>query len=276
MLRGHACADTAPRHDTAGRLLPCLPRGALPAVFFLHIPKTAGSSVNAALHAIYGPLNHVRHLEMTLPDLMEGRVNTLRADCVAGHLPLAHWRALPGAETYGLVTVLRRPWRRLVSHLNWVDSYRNRRARLKWDATARAALAALDEVDFDNRASLLRFRDRLDAVEGQHPFSNYQTRLLAPSRPAIMAAPLFARDVERAAEVLEEALWFGFSEDLRHFLDGLSNRLGLPAIPDVPRENTAPARRLSPANDIAREVLGGWFFRDVELYRRARAIRAAD
>lgn len=90
-------------------------------IFFIHIPKTAGSSFNAFLKAnLHGREHCEAHLN---PDrLTFSNLDELKTfDYISGHLRLRVFTSNQfSKETYFLMTFLREPINQLLSHLNWV------------------------------------------------------------------------------------------------------------------------------------------------------------
>ena len=91
------------------------PKGPERPLFFLHIPKTAGSSNNVFLARLFGEDQFQAHIENLLPGLMAGEAPPLTQSCLSGHVPLWAWMLYRGSDAFDRVTLLRDPWARLVS-----------------------------------------------------------------------------------------------------------------------------------------------------------------
>jgi hypothetical protein len=94
-------------------------RGTDPLLAFVHIPKTAGGTVNSMFLSAYEPAdvgkagNYMKFAEETAEKLRRPRV--LRAKVAIGHVPLGVFReALPEDTRY--MTFLREPVDRVLSH----------------------------------------------------------------------------------------------------------------------------------------------------------------
>ena len=251
------------------------PQGQKPPVFFLHIPKTAGSSNNHFLRGLYGAHNFQDHAENLLPDLTTGRAGVLRVDCVSGHIPLWAWHLYPGAERYKRVTLLRDPWARLVSHVNWVNQF-NHGMRLPRHGPGAGALAhmvgVIADTDFENRTSLGHLFEQANALQYFSSFDNYQTRMLRQGAMDAMEKRLTMADLDVACTALSGFYHFGFCEDQAGFQQGLLRKLSLPATPQKIQANQARTKVLTPDNDIAHQVFAPWLEYDQALVGFARGL----
>lgn len=258
----------------APRPVPFAPRGRVAPLFFLHIPKTSGSSINAFLQGLYGEDNFLNHVEYRLPLVMRGEIPTMVLDGVSGHVPLCRWSLYRGSDAYARATVLRDPWARLVSHINWVNRYNIDKPLPPPDsprAQADHAVAAiLRGADLSSATGLRAFRDAVSAVPDFVAFDNLQVRLLLTGSVQAESRVLRPGDVEIAAQNLAGFAVVGFCEDQARFQRDLRALLGLPGAPTPIHENEGRAGLLSPANTLAREILGPWHALDQALYDGVR------
>jgi hypothetical protein len=95
--------------------------GARPLLLFLHIPKTAGSTLRHIIERQYPPdailIQHQPTIHQVLQALPQGRVDRLHV--VMGHLWFGAHALLPRPATY--LTVLRDPIDRIISHYYFVQ-----------------------------------------------------------------------------------------------------------------------------------------------------------
>ena len=88
-------------------------------VFFLHIPKTGGESVNHLFRQSRAQEQYVEHMEnldpsIIGPEFLEGKTY------VSGHIPFPRVRHLFGKSSgWSLITFVRDPFDHLLSHLSW-------------------------------------------------------------------------------------------------------------------------------------------------------------
>lgn len=243
--------------------------------FFLHIPKTAGSSWNEVLRSAYGADHFVEHIEHHLPALLDGAQGTQKKNCVSGHVPLNNWRGYPGQGAYARMSILRDPWRRLVSHINWIDRFNHDHpfaGHGKDVAQLRHVAGLIAETDFESRASLTMFLSRLHDAGHFFTFDNLQTRMLYVGPENHRFCPVSPSLLRAANAEMARFEALGVCEDLDGFQSDFLGFLGLPSQGSAPRVNTARIDRVRPDMHVARDVLHSLIAFDSALYRRARAL----
>lgn len=260
----------------APRATPFTPKGDRPPLFFLHIPKTSGSSINAFLSSLYGAQNFIRHAEYRLPKLVSGGEPTLAVDAVSAHVPLCRWRLLPGTDAYARVTILRDPWARLVSHINWVDRF-NHGEPLPGGVTAPAVarvVATMAETDFEDESSLLHLMQVVAEEPHFTAFDNMQVRmLLTVGGPRATFRTLQPTDAQEALQELAQFAVVGICEDQSRFQSALMDMLDIQAVVTPLHENPGQKLAIQRDNAVARAVLAPWYALDQELYDGVRAAR---
>ncbi len=244
-----------------------------PPVFFLHIPKTAGSSNNQFLRQLYGPGNFHAHTENALPDLTAGKRGPLRVDCISGHIPLWAWHLYEGAQHYARVTLLRDPWARVVSHINWVNLFNHGVAPPRHGPGAQDLATMVDvikQTDFEDRTSLQTMFDIAQTLRYFSSFDNYQTRMLRIGAMDAMEKQLTASDVDVACDALSDFFYVGFCDQQEAFQKGLTDRLSMPLEPQPIRLNPGRCKVLTVDNDLAAQVFAPWYEKDQALVGYAR------
>ena len=94
---------------------------------FIHIPKTAGSTVNAYLERS-GALGE-SHVEAWIENDATTSEKLLNLDWVSGHVPFSHMRARLAKNTarnLRFFTLVRDPIKQLMSHYNWLIEIHHR------------------------------------------------------------------------------------------------------------------------------------------------------
>tara|TARA_Y100001933_G_scaffold168358_1_gene166600 strand:+ start:68 stop:793 length:726 start_codon:yes stop_codon:yes gene_type:complete len=217
-------------------------------IVFLHLPKTAGTTLKAIIEDVYTPgkvLNlrvaqgGVRRL-FTMPPAERARF-----DVVAGHLDWRVTRLLPGAR---VITVLRDPVDRFLSWFYY--ALRNENAPLH---------AELNELGGDVGR----------AVEsGRYaPQYNIMTEML---RDQAAAGPDAA--LESAKRNLASCAAFGLSERFTESVRLMERTLGWPATEWEDRNVTANRPRVEDLSDDARAALEAGCAPDRALYDYAASL----
>lgn len=225
-----------------------------PKLFFLHIPKTAGTSFVDALRP------HFRKCRNYIEGLTPEKQKALgRYDFVSGHLDYDEMQALPYISEFQTAVVLREPFRRLVSHLRFMDRYRlpeYARPYSTFPDDLKSSVQKIAATDFACPDSLRRFFTQLNPWERRF-YDNCQTRFLGGDRDT----------VETAIHHLDQFDFVGISENLEGFLAQI---LGMPISP--PRSNTASSPRTIDLSDHrALDVLAPFIQSDLAICRYALA-----
>ena len=156
-----------------GDIAPSRPAFVNKPVFFMHIAKTAGSSVNEFFIEHFGRERAAMHIEsVTDPTTLAHH------QFISGHIGLERFQRDFDAEKFYTATILRDPVRQLVSHLNWVRHLSEpERAEFMQGhpAIVREISARLQKVDFSNAESLSQFVSALRPAE-RPLFDNCQCR----------------------------------------------------------------------------------------------------
>jgi hypothetical protein len=232
------------RHAAAGGEMPAgLPLRALPLYFFLHIPKTAGTSLRHTLAAMFGGFAYIHHEAGDLRRLAEEDPALLdRLLLVGGHMPADNPLARRAARRTVFLSVFREPVARVAS--------------------------LYDHIRRDPGHPLhgeLRELSLPRAFEGSERFRvaavNRQLRMVfGTDDPARIRGALRTRSYV-----------LGRTERLDAFLDAVEAATGLPCpAGTIPRAGTAPER---PAAESARAQRG--FDAAVALIGAANAAEAA-
>ncbi|RWB74615.1 MAG: hypothetical protein EOQ50_15010 [Mesorhizobium sp.] len=88
-------------------------------VFFLHIPKTAGTSFNSMFRPLFSSDRYFDHME-SRPELFKSLQSDGFPFFISGHLNFEFARSLIERKDVFTITILREPISQLISHLKWV------------------------------------------------------------------------------------------------------------------------------------------------------------
>jgi len=230
---------------------------AQPAVFFLHVPKTAGTSLRRIFEHHYPP----PELVLLYPPFNEADLVRVRQELrhggkvVYGHLTVAIRDALgvPGK----FVTLLRHPVDRVVSYFRHNLGHAN----AEHHEVAKSGITLADFVD--QRVT--------------HETNNHMTRILAghPGREPLDDD----RVLERALHNLEnEFLFVGLAERFEESLQLMHDRLGwtIPYPDPMPRLNLSPVPVPSAIDPSTRDIILRENRLDLALYEAVERSLAAD
>lgn len=212
-------------------------------LFHVHIPKTAGTSLNSVFERVYGQAfcNH---------ELARLEVNS-KVRMAAAHIPLRTARQqFPNAV---FVTVLREPERRIKSTLRHLYARRN------WPAYAKIG-PQIDAL-IDGKGYVRPTEEVLTDVEFRNRFDNLLVRYLTLDSVQGDVAPFHAQSAIEACGELRQILFQDrFSEGVAELFSGL----GHPGTQDV---ETNRAKSDIPIWDSVPDFFEPFLVHDYTLYR---------
>ena len=192
-----------------------------PKVFYMHIAKAGGTSVNEFFAKHLGEENCFFHIEGKKWDPIEIVENF---NFISGHVRIRRIRNMIDLKGFYLFTVLREPVGHLMSHLAWVKGIaKNPSSRFFKSHTDEVQELALQlkEVDFENLDSLSSFFEKLPP-EGFNLFDNCQSRYFLENPPEGKI------DHQHWPEIEESLSFFnsiGLTSDLSEFSKSLAKDL---------------------------------------------------
>ena len=248
-------------------------------MFLIHIPKTAGSSVNAFMEDCLGQCACASHIEGnpewefspssttlttfgTSPDI-ENYV------FLSGHVPLYELRQKLMLRNTLVSTVLRDPIDQIVAHIAWIRSLADPDEKERFyqhDAEIQHIATCLAELDLGSPVHLKKWASDLSYV-GQSLFDNCQVRYLTDRAPTDRVTQ---RDLQGAIENLQVFDLIGRTDRVPAFLTKVAEKMRLEhgSAADVNvRENVAKTKYgLDPRDPRIREALESLIQFDQVLY----------
>lgn len=229
-------------------------------VFFLHIPKTAGSSINEVFSDRLRSVTHVESREDVFPALSQTPENF---DFVSGHINLARCSTLIDMTKWFTFTLLRDPISHVVSHIKWVktfagDKYANELSQHPKET--QELCACMRDIDINDVAAL---RSILFAhSQAIQFFDNMQCRFFLDPTDA----RLTISDARMAIRKTKAIDLVGTSENAEAVVRKVLQRIGLPGRA-FPRANVSP---LSEMPDFTDRAVKDFYFslieQDIVLY----------
>lgn len=170
-------------------------------LFLVHIPKTAGTTVNKLIKEALGDENTATHIESRSNFLSTLDVDANSLKFISGHLRLPYVLDNIDTQHWFLFTILREPVQHLISHLKWVKALAfpdNARVFDNQSKTIQEVARRLGEISLNDVDKIGRLI-REDFEEARQLFDNCQVRYLINYRkeligPADMAAAIEALD----------------------------------------------------------------------------------
>lgn len=189
-------------------------------VLHMHIPKTAGTSLNAFLQTQFPPEASVMHVESRILGFSPGEVDGLGEHLLySAHLKWPTLMDFFDLSQFFTVTVLRDPLRQTLSHLAWVK-------RLGAPDQKKEYNAAPDYVrKIAHRINTLPFPEFVDTMDRHEInfFDNCQTRYLLPFHGEVQ---LDNQHLQQALANLDQIDLVGLTERFADFLELFATRMG--------------------------------------------------
>ncbi|MGI9318756.1 MAG: hypothetical protein ACR2QW_15620 [bacterium] len=215
-------------------------------VFFMHIPKTAGTSFNNHVHSWFSFGKWHSHIEVL--DLETQRSLIGPGKYLAGHIPLYKLKDIePELSKLDLHTIVRRPIDQLHSHLSWLNG-------IGADPTSgffkahqpiiQELALRMQNVEFDHASGIERFVQQMEGFQYDF-FDNLQTRYMLFSRPERVSQA----DLELAIKNLELFKTIGTTESYQHYLDRCARHYGQRPSVQTTRHNPAKVMPLFDKTD---------------------------
>lgn len=239
-------------------------------MFLVHIPKTAGNSVNAFMKDCLGERACASHLEIHPEWKFGAGPGTILGNKVflSGHVLLRALRQKLTLRSTLVATVLRDPIDQIISHIAFVRNLADPDEKKRFDghdAEIQHMATCLAEVDLGSPVHLKKWASDL-SLTGQLLFDNCQVRYLTDRAPADRVTQ---RDLQGAIENLQIFDLIGRSDRVPSFLTKVAEKMRLePGNADVNvRENVAKTKYgLDPQDPGIREALQPLIQHDQVLY----------
>ncbi|RVU83391.1 hypothetical protein EOL70_16835 [Leucothrix sargassi] len=234
-------------------------------LFYIHTPKTAGSSVNEYFNKIFKNKS-IFHIEGQLGRAKSFDINNF--DFASGHISYDRAKRILDNRWLKIIT-LREPYSFVISHLCWIrllaDSDQKERFNRHPEIIQKVAKKMLD-VDFSDSNQITSFIAWLESIDYLY-LHNTQTFYLD-----------IKKRVDYAKKALKDIEFVGTLEELDDFLNMVNNQLNLNSTYSrAPRENVNTRKYGLDINDEKiRKALFPLIDKDILLYKEASKIFSND
>jgi len=211
-------------------------------LLFIHIAKTAGTSVNEFFANYFG-------LDQMLPNLQEnpmwinnpGRLfQDLKIRFISGHISYAEFKEKVDISDFLVVTCMRNPLAHIASHLLHFRILAEEKNRELFEVSSdemKLVILRLAKLDFSSSEAIKHYLKNLTDQE-LLLFDNTQTRYLTNNFPLNATGQRIGfKEVTPALRNLKKIDVVGDSCDIESFLTAVSVRMGWPAPEDAPKVN---------------------------------------
>lgn len=235
---------------------------------FMHIAKTAGSSVNEYFESLYSTSRSLSFAEhsvyngSSLSDLFE------RYEFVSGHLFFGHFFDL--APHVKKMTIIREPFAQLASHVRWINRY-NRHDLSKEFAElpreVRDLVGYVGQFDLSNPKDLDHLFTNLPPY-GYYLFNNLQCRYLIGD--SAFMDPISLRDADFACEHLNMFDIVITLENLSGMIPRVARKCGFKAKKFYEFVNKSEeVKNIDTSCPLTRDVMRKHILADIRLYEHA-------
>lgn len=237
-------------------------------IFFMHIAKTGGTTINEWMMSHFGASRVRPHMEgsalFSEPHLLE------EYDFVSGHVRAQRFDQLEGSNDFLKVTLLREPLGHLASHLAWVKHVgqdpSSRFFKSHSDSVKQLAIS-VQEVDFSKSKELEQFLNEANK-EALNLFDNCQLRYFLSGQ---VSERIGFEHLVEAMTVLNSMHLVGCVERMDDFMSDLASISGLSISPKNETKNKHSDRYgLSLESPGTVKALLPYVLYDMVLYNKIR------
>jgi hypothetical protein len=203
-------------------------------LLYVHIAKTAGSTVNKVLSEWFGQGNSLIHAESKIN--WKDRVKQKNVKFLSGHIPYQEFNKTRELNSYKKAITFREPYSHVVSHLSWIRalSLLENKARYKAHPEYIQILSdKLASYDLSCSMQLTEVINSFTSIE-YRLLDNTQTRYI---RTDISKASVDEVDFINAVDSLKHFDFVGVDNDISGFLAKVAAEYSFESIEEERREN---------------------------------------
>ena len=235
-------------------------------LFFMHIPKTAGTSFNNYIRQYFGYGKSHTHIQTT--PLPEQRCMARDSDFLSGHITYEHIDTIyVDRPNIDLHTIVRDPLKQLHSHIGWVKGIaldQGSEFFRKHNALVQKMGRDLFQTDLSEPGNLKQLVENLDGFQIDF-FDNIQTRYFLGYRPDRVAQS----DCDNAIGNISKFATIGLTENFGAYVEEFCDYY---AIQQKPVTSVHNPSKVAPLFDVSnpeiRDVLSPLVCYDLQLYKK--------
>jgi hypothetical protein len=239
-------------------------------LFFLHIPKTAGTTIVDTLSSFFpeeARANYIEGLDH------KQRLQLGNRRFISGHLFVEEIKRLPFTGDFSHCILLREPYARLASHLRFMDRYATPSFRADYrqmPAYLRDVVDRIAEIDFECPNSLGDFFADMSPWS-KVAYDNSQVRFLVDDPgPHNLTRTLNDEVTNEAIDRLFAFDFIGTTENIAAFVGQIARAFGFDSNRQIARSNVALAGRpIDHRDPRIRDVMHDLVKYDCRLYEAA-------
>lgn len=237
-------------------------------LLYVHIAKTAGTTVNQTLVDWFGRDNSFIHVESKIK--WNQQHDLTKVEYISGHVPYESFMRVNWLKHYRKAITFREPYSHVVSHLAWIKALsleENYNRYIKHPPYIQRLADKMKLFDFSELDQLSTFVFSLTQEE-LNLLDNTQTRYI---RKAIAKSRVDQADVHDALLNLDSFDFVGLDSDICGFLKKVATHYGFEMVNKSRRENVLGNKfGLSTENKEQMKVLSSLVRYDVELYKSVK------
>ncbi len=239
-------------------------------LLYVHIAKTAGSTVNKVLTDLFMDERSVIHAESR--NDWEELVANGQVDFLSGHIEYENFNQVPSLQCFKKAITFREPYAHVVSHLCWIRALSLAEKKRSYDAHPEYIQRLSDTLatcDFTCPDQLSEVIANFNDIESRL-LDNTQTRYI---RKKIGKKGVDYEDVINSIENLKSFEYIGTDNGIRHFLSEILRDYGAESELEDRRENVLSCKFGFDLTDSKiKKALYPLVKYDLELYRIVQSL----
>ncbi|CED70296.1 putative uncharacterized protein [Aliivibrio wodanis] len=233
-------------------------------LLYVHIAKTAGSTVNKVLNEWFGSNNSLIHAESKTN--WKDRVRNREIQFLSGHIPYQEFVKTKELNSYKKAITFREPYSHIVSHLSWIRALSLHENKTRYEAHPEYIQVLSDKLanyDLSNPEQLTEVINSFNSLE-HRLLDNTQTRYI---RSETAKSTVDEADFMSAVNNLNSFDFVGVDNDISGFLAKIATEYDFEYVKEDRRENVLNNKfGIDVNNEEIRESLLSLIKYDIKLY----------